>query len=146
MSTSRHYFKWTVNEILQLQREYELLKMNVNDIALSHKRTECAIVSKLVQEQFISSFEEARGYQVDCNETIDIEYDDNESVDNESEISEYISNYNSHKNNQSELCERIGTLEARMEKMFILFTKLTDHLIDNEQLTKNFVQKQYINI
>lgn len=44
--------KWNVNEILSLQREYELLQMNIDDIAKKHKRTPKAIVYKLQQEGF----------------------------------------------------------------------------------------------
>jgi hypothetical protein len=44
--------KWSVNEILSLQREYELLQMNVDDIAKKHKRTSKAIMYKLHHEGF----------------------------------------------------------------------------------------------
>jgi hypothetical protein len=136
MSPRRHYNKWTVNEILQLQREYELLEMSVQDIAKIHNRTVNAIVSKLMNENFISSFNEARGYVAD----------DMESVGSESTCSEYVVPTFSPEDNTAVICERIGTLEARMEKMFVMFSKLTDHLIDNNQISKNFVQRQYINI
>ena len=136
MNPRRHYNKWTVNEVLQLQREYELLEMSVQDIAKIHNRTVNAIVSKLMNENFISSFNEARGYVAD----------DIESVGSESTGSEYVVPTFSPEDNTAVICERIGTLEARMEKMFIMFSKLTDHLIDNNQIAKNFVQRQYINI
>jgi phosphomevalonate kinase len=44
--------KWSVNEILSLQREYELLQMNVDEIAKKHKRTSKAIMYKLHHEGF----------------------------------------------------------------------------------------------
>ena len=31
--------KWTVNELLSLQREYELLEWNIQKIALKHSRS-----------------------------------------------------------------------------------------------------------
>lgn len=31
--------KWSVNELLSLQREYELLEMDVEEISLKHERT-----------------------------------------------------------------------------------------------------------
>lgn len=43
-------FKWTVNEILSLQREFELLGWTIDQIALKHKRTPNAIMYKLDQE------------------------------------------------------------------------------------------------
>ena len=44
--------RWTINECLQLQREYELLKLSVNEIAVLHQRTPNAIMFKLNQEGF----------------------------------------------------------------------------------------------
>ena len=60
--TSRVNKKWTVNELLSLQREYELLEMDIFDIALKHKRTTNAILYKLNDEGLIDDFSEARGY------------------------------------------------------------------------------------
>ena len=31
--------QWNINEILSLQREFELLQMSIDDIAKKHKRT-----------------------------------------------------------------------------------------------------------
>ena len=51
-SYSRTGFKWSVNEILSLQREFELLGWNVQEIADKHKRTPNAIMHKLDLEGF----------------------------------------------------------------------------------------------
>ena len=61
---SRHGNKWTVNEILSLQREYELLEMTVQEIALKHERSVDAIGFKLENEGFIDSRKKSRGYRV----------------------------------------------------------------------------------
>jgi hypothetical protein len=53
--------KWNVNEILSLQREYELLEMSIDKIAERHKRSAIAIAYKLKQEGFIDSLDDARG-------------------------------------------------------------------------------------
>lgn len=50
---SRNGNRWSVNELLQLQREYELLDMNISEIALRHQRSEKAILFKLVAEGFV---------------------------------------------------------------------------------------------
>jgi hypothetical protein len=50
---SRHNFKWSVNEILALHREYDLLKLSVQEIANKHQRTPHAIIYKLVNENII---------------------------------------------------------------------------------------------
>lgn len=44
--------KWTVNEVLSLQREYELLGWDIDMIAEKHGRTANAIMCKLDQEGF----------------------------------------------------------------------------------------------
>ena len=49
--TSRINKRWTVNELLALEREHELLEMDIFDIALKHKRTPRAILYKLEDEK-----------------------------------------------------------------------------------------------
>lgn len=44
--------KWSINEILKLQREYELLELSVLEIAKLHQRSEEAITFKLLTEGF----------------------------------------------------------------------------------------------
>jgi hypothetical protein len=46
----RNGYRWSVNECLQLEREYDLLKMSVPDMALKHNRTINAIMFKLEAE------------------------------------------------------------------------------------------------
>lgn len=43
-------FKWSVNEILSLQREFELLGWDIEQIAAKHKRSPDAIMHKLDYE------------------------------------------------------------------------------------------------
>jgi len=50
--------KWTTNEILTLQREYELLEWSAQKIALKHKRSVKSILFKLHSEGISSSFYE----------------------------------------------------------------------------------------
>jgi hypothetical protein len=47
---NRHGKQWTVNECLQLHREFELLELTVNEMAIKHNRTPNAIMYKLQQE------------------------------------------------------------------------------------------------
>lgn len=51
----RHYYPWTNSEILKLQREYDLLHLNIGQIAKNHNRSEMAIVYKLVSEGYINN-------------------------------------------------------------------------------------------
>ncbi len=75
--TSRVNKKWTVNELLSLQREYELLEMDIFDIALKHKRTPKSILYKLNDEGLINDFSDARGYDKFYKEQIETEDIDN---------------------------------------------------------------------
>ena len=50
----RNGYKWSVNESLQLEREYDLLKMSVPEMALKHNRTLNAIMFKLQAEGLCS--------------------------------------------------------------------------------------------
>jgi hypothetical protein len=58
----RANFKWNINEILALQREYELLEMTIQEIAVRHERSVDGIASKLEREGFIDDRNNARGY------------------------------------------------------------------------------------
>jgi hypothetical protein len=59
----RHNFKWSINELLSLQREYELLEMSIQDIARKHERSVDAILYRLQKEGMIETWIDARGYQ-----------------------------------------------------------------------------------
>ena len=48
---TRHGKKWNTNELLQLEREYHLLNLTVEEIAIIHNRSENAIFFKLVKEK-----------------------------------------------------------------------------------------------
>ena len=62
MTYKRSGFKWSVNELLSLQREYELLEWTVQQIAEKHERSVEAILFCLESEGFISSWNTARVY------------------------------------------------------------------------------------
>ena len=87
----RHNFKWNINEILSLQREYELLEMSIQDISAKHGRTVVSILYRLQQEGFIETWVDARGYQefsktqsylvgsLDCEESVSQNNNDSDS-------------------------------------------------------------------
>ena len=63
--TKRNGNKWTVNEVLALQREYELLEWTIQEISAKHKRSIGSILFKLTAEGFIPSWNDARGYNME---------------------------------------------------------------------------------
>lgn len=98
---SRHGFCWSIPEILQLQREYELLNMPILEIAKNHKRSECAIVAKLEKENFSVStiynwnkhvFESDSEYISESESDSDSEYNSEADSEADSEY-EYDSDY-----------------------------------------------------
>lgn len=127
----RHNFKWNINELLSLQREYELLEMTIQDIADRHERTVDAILYRLQQEGFIETWVDARGYQeyaknfdyvvgsldsgvnaYDYGEDVaDTDYDEGDEV--EDDVSEEDDeDYENDNNNISNLSQRVWGLET----------------------------------
>ena len=98
-ANKRNGNRWTVNELLSLQREYELLEWNVQQIAEKHQRTERAILFRLESEGIITSWNAARGFDMEsykasieedcvCNEEScvdDEEQEDQDCCDEEQE-------------------------------------------------------------
>ena len=62
MTDKRHGKRWTTSEVLNLQREYELLNWSVQDIAAKHQRSLHSILYKLHAEGLTPSLYEATGY------------------------------------------------------------------------------------
>jgi len=75
--------RWTIKECLNLQREFELLKLSIDDIALKHKRTPNAIIFKL-DEQGLAEYNVLYSNYYGLNSPMEVirkhthdEYDDN---------------------------------------------------------------------
>ena len=107
---------WTINETLKLQREYELLGMNVNQIASAHKRSVDAIAHRLKYEGFIEQLSDARGYKV---HDIILKSDDQVSdlsspADYDEDLTEDVSDEST---GVTSLSERINSLVERVQKM-----------------------------
>ena len=116
--------KWTVTELLQLQREYELLEWTVQQIAEKHQRSVDAILYRLEDEGFINSWSEARGYQMGsdadsdivANVEIELGGDDNNSeyiCDDNSSISEDVGDDNTI-TSSDRLNERVDAIEETL--------------------------------
>jgi hypothetical protein len=58
MTPKRHGNRWTVNELIALQREVELLNMPIAEIAERHQRTVESISYRVEQEGFTNSYDE----------------------------------------------------------------------------------------
>jgi hypothetical protein len=107
-------FKWTVNEILSLQREFELLGWTIDQIALKHKRTPNAIMYKLDQEGFAdynvlySNYHDLNAKIPIKNTTnLQLKYDydseiDDSVIDDDKNDEDYVDNSNSEEEDEEE--------------------------------------------
>lgn len=107
--------KWTINETLQLQREYELLEWNVPQIAEKHQRSVESIMYKLESEGFIDSWKSARGYYCD-EDNINFVLN-NLREDNGSEYFGSNENISEEEKIDSKLTDRVGNLEISVKEI-----------------------------
>lgn len=130
----RHNFKWNVNELLSLQREYELLEMTIQDIADKHERTVDSILYRLQYEGLIESWIDARGYQEYCKNfdfvvgSLDTgvdPYDYGEDVDNEKD-SDYEEEDDDVEEEDDEDYENNNYTPTLSERVWGLETAVTD--------------------
>ena len=84
MSANRHGFRWNINECLRLQREFELLQLDLFEIASLHGRTVNAIMWKLDAEG-LASYDDLcnQYYSNKLNNLVTDDEDDDEDVDDE---------------------------------------------------------------
>lgn len=154
-ANKRNGNRWTVNELLSLQREYELLEWNVQQIAEKHQRTERAILFRLESEGIITSWNDARGFNMEsykasieddvvtedcvCNEESCVDDDDEEDHhggdDNDSEY--FAEDDNDEDEDEDEDEEDASEVEKLSERVWSLETAVTDikdmvqHLFNN---------------
>ena len=122
--------RWTVNECLQLQREFELLQLSVDEISKIHQRTPSAIMFKLDQEGFadynILYANYTKANYAKANQTNVVNYD--ESSDESSDESE--KDDESEKEDTQRLKHRVMCLEKQI-------TSLAALILDNTTSKKN---------
>lgn len=87
---SRHNYRWSINELLSLQREYELLRLSIPDIAKKHKRTPSAIIHKLIDEDLLHKNDYYNNSDCDSSSSINDELYDDEEDDDDVEESEEV--------------------------------------------------------
>jgi hypothetical protein len=95
MICKRHYFKWNNRELIELQREYELLELSIQEIANRHQRSINAILCRLEKENFIRHWNQAKGFDSYIKEAGDLDYyvrrcDDDDDDDDDDSLSDLI--------------------------------------------------------
>jgi hypothetical protein len=113
----RSGFKWTINELLSLQREYELLEWTVQQIAKKHERSVEAILFCLESEGFISSWNTARGYnQIDYQNAIE----GGDSLESNVEEEEQDEEEDEEEDEESSICEDPNDIQVLTERVLTL--------------------------
>ena len=159
-ANKRNGNRWTVNELLSLQREYELLEWNIQQIAEKHQRTERAILFRLESEGIITSWNAARGFDMEsykasveedvvtedcvCNEEscVDDEDEDNEEQDCCDDDEDYVADEEEEQEDDDEDDDEededdVSEVEKLSERVWSLETAVTDikdmvqHLFNN---------------
>jgi len=127
--------KWTINELLSLQREYELLEWTVQEIAEKHQRSVVSILYKLEAEELISNWDVARGFNINKYK---------ESVENTHDCStdgsEYLDESNSIADEESvanKLTERVWNLETSVSEISSMVKQMFNSWAVNKSSNSN---------
>jgi hypothetical protein len=152
MSTyKRHGNRWTVSEILSLQREYELLEWTIQEIAYKHQRSVRAILCKLEAEGFIGSWDNARGfnskeYQDICDGAIDeeeseVEFDDKNNDDYADEQDDETLSVYDKESDVDKLTERVWNLETSVKDIGSMVSKMFDSWVTKKTVKREPLRK-----
>jgi hypothetical protein len=147
MSTcKRHGKKWTTNEVLNLQREYELLNLTIEQIADKHERTIDSILFKLHSEGLTPSLYEANRYSKKTNKKkvqmqtkvqTKVDEDEDEDVSDIDSSSDYDDNEESDISddedisvdaNMNSLSERVWSLETNVVEISSMVKQMFDNM------------------
>ena len=151
--SKRNGNRWTVREILSLQREYELLDLSVQQMASLHERTERAILCKLEAEGFISSWDDVKGfdskkYQDICSGAIDEDCseeiardagDDSDYVDDEIYSDDELSLYD--ESEVDKLTERVWNLETSVKDIGTMVSKMFNNWVSKKSIKREPLRK-----
>ena len=122
----RHGNRWTINETLALQREYELLGWDVEKIANKHQRSVTSINYKLESEGLVSSWAEVNGFAQDS-------LDDSPNNDNEEfQIVDNVCCGDDEKSEIDTLTKRIWRLETNVDAISLMVKNIYSILSDKK--------------
>jgi DNA-binding transcriptional regulator GbsR (MarR family) len=126
--------RWTVNECLQLQREFELLNLSIDEIADRHRRTPNAIMNKLDREGF-ANYNVLYNNYYNLNNDIPIQGTNNYEKEEETEVDveanledqEYVPEEDEDEDEDEEEDEEYDDIKAhimRLEKQVLTLTEM----------------------
>lgn len=144
--------KWTVNELLALQREYELLELSVQQIAAKHQRTVSAVLFRLESEGFIDSWSNARGFDIleyqkmTCGDdnydaqccADDEDEDEDDDDDDEAEADEEYVDEASDYEDDSVISDRMWNLEASIREIRHMVKQMFNKMIPSQETSRTY--------
>ena len=143
MNFKRSGNKWTVNEVLSLQREYELLELSIQEIATRHSRSVEAILYKLEAEDLIEHWCNARGFHTDNYISFNQDNDDNDEEYEDDANDDDLSDDNSEDEDEIvNLTHRVNNLEDIVNEVRNM---VTNFLVTQNNSIKTSSSVQYKN-
>jgi hypothetical protein len=136
--------KWSIPELITLQREYELLELNVDEIARRHKRSVFAILARLESENIITVWATARGYMAsnvpvcgddDSDEEEDDDDEDDDDYKSGDSDSDEDEDVESEKSDVNKLSDRVWNLETSVNEIGGIVKQMME-LMSNDRQAK----------
>jgi len=159
-SYKRNGNKWTINETLTLQREYELLELTVQEMSIRHQRSENAILYRLESEGFIECWSEVKGFdldnykknvngdlivtddeEVDDDDDADEDYEEDEEEDDDDE--EEVVEKDIYEQEVGILSDRVWSLETSVSQISSMVKQIFDVLTLNKLNTPKTQTQNY---
>jgi len=132
--------RWTINELLSLQREYELLEWTVQQIAEKHQRSVEAILFKLENEGFITSWAQARGFDSQLYQSTWNTSGNDNCCSNDCVCDENIT-ANDDISEVDKLTERVWNLETSVNEIGSLVKQMFDGMVSKKATKKSVLRK-----
>ena len=139
MPAKRYGKRWTIVELLSLQREYELLELSIKEIAIKHQRNQAGILSKLQAEGFIESWDKARGFDILEYQKMNNEDECLYACEDEEEEDEEPGDEDDDESEDSiaSISDRVWNLENRLNEIATMVSKIFDKMITSNQITQS---------
>ena len=121
--TTRQNLKWSINESLRLQREYELLECSISEMARLHKRSEDAIRFRLIHEGLLIETGRKFNIRFEVEEDDSSEYvpsdseSESESEFDPEEDGDDVSYYSQDEFEEKEIIQVDNNVQDRVEKL-----------------------------
>ena len=140
--------KWTINELISLQREYELLELTVQEISANHQRSETAILYKLEREGLIDSWNNARGFDSkefqnsvsftskEVEEDQEVGGDDDEEYQFDEGVESADDDISDDESEVEKLAERVWSLETSVSEISSMVKNIYGLLSDKKSSNK----------